>query len=113
MGGTIHSLPTCRYIVGCREEGLGSSSSLPPLRSQRRELQSHQILPLAWGAEVHRIIALIAADQLTPSAKAQVEQLVGTDDAATGMMAVSTWDEIRRNRPNTAPWYFTDTPIGS
>lgn len=68
----------------------------------------------AWGAEGHRIVALIAADQLTPTAKAQVNQLLGTDDAAAGMMAVSTWaDEIRRNRPNTAPWHFTDIPIGS
>lgn len=69
---------------------------------------------LAWGAEGHRIVALIAADQLTPAAKAQVQQLLGSDDAAAGMMAVSTWaDEIRRNRPNTAPWHFTDIPIGS
>jgi hypothetical protein len=68
----------------------------------------------AWGAEGHRIIAAIAADELTPTAKRQVEQLLGTDEAFVGMMTASTWaDEIRLKRPNTAPWHFVDIPIGS
>src|ERR1700680_3693856 len=68
----------------------------------------------AWGAEGHRMIALIAADQLSPAAKRQIQQLLGTEDVAAGMEEVSTWaDEIRRERPNTASWHFTDIPIGS
>ena len=56
----------------------------------------------------------IAADQLTPAAKLQVQQLLGTDDAATVMMDVSTWaDEIRLQRPNTAPWHFVNIPVGA
>jgi hypothetical protein len=67
---------------------------------------------LAWGAEGHRIVAAIAADELSPPARAEVARLLGTDDAAAGMVAVSTWaDEIRRQRPNTAPWHFVDIPV--
>ena len=66
---------------------------------------------LAWGAEGHRIIAAIAADDLTPAARMQVEQLLGTD-AGVGMVEASTWaDEIRSRRPNTAPWHFVDIPV--
>ena len=69
---------------------------------------------LAWGVEGHRIIAAIAADELTPAAKRQVEQLLGVSDASAGMMDASTWaDEIRSTRPQTASWHFVDIPIGS
>jgi hypothetical protein len=68
----------------------------------------------AWGAEGHRIVAAIAADELTPAARAQIAQLLGTDDAAAAMVAVSTWaDEIRRQRPKTAPWHFVDIPLSA
>lgn len=68
----------------------------------------------AWGAEGHRIVAAIAANELAPAARAQVAELLGTDSAAAGMVAVSTWaDEIRRQRPNTAPWHFVDIPVRS
>jgi hypothetical protein len=68
----------------------------------------------AWGAEGHRAIAEIAADELTDAAKQQVVKLLGGDDANVAMMDVSTWaDEIRRRRPNSAPWHFVDIPIGS
>lgn len=68
----------------------------------------------AWGAEGHRIVAAIAADELTPAARTEVTELLGTGDAAAGMVAVSTWaDEIRRQRPDTAPWHFVDIPAQS
>ena len=68
---------------------------------------------LAWGAEGHRIVAAIAADELTPAARKQVEQLLGAD-ALVGMMEASTWaDEIRLKRPDTARWHFVDIPIRS
>ncbi len=66
---------------------------------------------LAWGAEGHRIVAAIAADNLTPAARAQVGRLLD-GNGKTAMMQVSTWaDEIRRARLETAPWHFTDIPI--
>ena len=67
----------------------------------------------AWDAEGHRIIAQIAADELTPEAKQQVQSLLG-GDAAISMTEASTWaDEIRRTRPDTARWHFVDIPVGS
>jgi hypothetical protein len=69
---------------------------------------------LAWGAEGHRIIAAIAANELTPAAKSQIEQLLGSGDASAAMMDASTWaDEVRSQRPQTAPWHFVDIPVGS
>jgi hypothetical protein len=69
---------------------------------------------LAWGIEGHRIIAAIAADELTPAAKNQIEQLLGSGDVSAAMMDASTWaDEIRSTRPQTAPWHFVDIPVGS
>jgi hypothetical protein len=68
----------------------------------------------AWGPEGHRIVAAIAADELTPAARQQVAQLLGVDDAAAGMAAVSTWaNEIRRQRPGTAAWHFVDIPLSA
>ena len=68
---------------------------------------------LAWGDEGHQIIAHIAANELTPKARAQVSALLG-GDAETAMVTASTWvDEIRPMRRDTAPWHFVDIPIGS
>ena len=67
----------------------------------------------AWGAEGHRIIAHIAAHELTPAARASIEDLLGVD-AETQMVVASTWaDEIRNQRRDTAPWHFVDIPIGT
>ena len=69
---------------------------------------------LAWGAEGHRIVAAIAADELTPAARAQVAELLGADDVKATMVQVSIWaDEIRRARPNTARWHFADVPVSA
>jgi nuclease S1 len=67
----------------------------------------------AWGGEGHRIIALIAADRLTPAARAEVSDLLG-GDARGRMEEVSTWaDEIRRGRPKTAPWHYVNIEIST
>src|SRR5260221_11761259 len=67
----------------------------------------------AWGVEGHQIVAYIAARELTGTARAEVQDLL-SGDAETAMVEVSTWaDEIRRSRPNTAPWHFVDIPLGS
>ena len=67
----------------------------------------------ARGAEGHRIVAAIAADELTPAASKQVAMLLGAD-AKAQMIEVSSWaDEIRTKQRNTASWHFVDVPIGS
>jgi nuclease S1 len=68
----------------------------------------------AWGAEGHRIIALIAADELTPSPRAQVQALLASPDARSAMEDASTWaDEIKFQRPGTRPWHYVDIEIGT
>ena len=67
----------------------------------------------AWGLEGHQIVAHIAARELTPAARAQVQDLLG-GEAARAMVEASTWaDEVRPTRPATAPWHFVNIPIGS
>lgn len=67
----------------------------------------------AWGREGHRIVALIAADRLTPRAHAGVAGLLGPD-VSREMEAVSTWaDEIRDQRPETGRWHYVDIEITS
>jgi hypothetical protein len=63
----------------------------------------------AWGAEGHEIVALIAARELSPPARAQVARLLGS----TAMMVhESNWaDEIRDQRPETGPWHYVDIPL--
>lgn len=67
----------------------------------------------AWGSEGHHIIARIAADRLTPAARAEVANLLGGDARRT-MDEVSTWaDEIRRDRAETAPWHYVNIEIST
>jgi hypothetical protein len=67
----------------------------------------------AWGREGHRVVALIAADRLTPAARAQVADLLGAD-ARGAMEAASTWaDEIRDERPQTGRWHYVDIEISA
>jgi len=67
----------------------------------------------AWGNEGHKVVALIAASELSPAAKAKVEQLLGGDAAST-MADVSTWaDKIRRDRLETGPWHYANIQITS
>ena len=68
----------------------------------------------SWGREGHQIIALIAAKQLTPAAKAQVTDLLGGSDAASALEQYSTWaDEIRSQRPETRAWHYVNIETGS
>ena len=69
---------------------------------------------LAWGGEGHRVVALIAAQDLSPAAKSQITALLDSTDATSGMETYSTWaDEIRPQRRDTAPWHYVDIEIGS
>jgi hypothetical protein len=80
----------------------------------------------AWGCEGHQIVALLAERNLSPRALAMVKQILrdgpidptlsryckegGTDPMADA----STWpDDIRTQRPETAPWHYIDIPRGT
>ena len=68
---------------------------------------------LAWGNEGHQVIALIAADRLTPAARSEVAELLG-GDARDSMENASIWaDYIRLTRPETAPWHYVNIEIAA
>lgn len=61
----------------------------------------------AWGPEGHRIIAIVAARELSAAARRQIRALIGSDDLG----AISNWaDEIKNDRPETYGWHFVDIP---
>ncbi|HEY0265510.1 MAG TPA: S1/P1 nuclease [Rhizomicrobium sp.] len=63
----------------------------------------------AWGAEGHEIAAAVALAELTPTARAQVAALLGSDAM---LIHDSNWaDEIRDRRPETGGWHFVDVPL--
>lgn len=63
----------------------------------------------AWGPEGHEIVALIALGELKPAARAEVTRLLGSPAM---MVHDSSWaDEIRDQRPDTAPWHYVDIPL--
>ena len=62
----------------------------------------------AWGPVGHEVVAYIAEDNLSPSAKNKIGQILGPN---TSLADVANWaDEIRRSHSNTAPWHFIDIP---
>ena len=66
---------------------------------------------VAWGFEGHRIIAEIAEQYLTPETAHQVRELLAIENTAT-LADVANWaDQIRPQRPETAPWHFVNIPI--
>jgi len=71
------------------------------------------IQAFAWGHEGHRIIAEIAEQFIEPQTARQIRDLLAIDNVAT-LADVSTWaDEIRLQRPKTAPWHYVNIPIQS
>jgi hypothetical protein len=60
-----------------------------------------------WGQEGHRIVAALATEQLHPHTRSRLKELLGDG----GLVAVAHWaDEIRKDRPETAPWHFVNIP---
>jgi hypothetical protein len=60
-----------------------------------------------WGQEGHRIVAAVATEQLHPRTLARLKDLLGEGK----LVAVAHWaDEIRKDRPETAPWHFVNIP---
>jgi hypothetical protein len=63
--------------------------------------------PEAWGVQGHRLVALIAADQLSPSAKLNVEWLLPDSSLA----AVAVWaDQFVPANSQTGPWHYVNLP---
>jgi hypothetical protein len=65
----------------------------------------------AWGAAAHRLIAEAAYGQLSPAARAAVDDLLTLEPGAT-FESISTWaDEVRS--PGTGPWHYVNLPRDS
>src|SRR5580704_1100534 len=68
----------------------------------------------AWGPDGHKIVAVIAADNLTPAAASHVADILGVSAdkraIATAMEAASIRPdtEFREEDKSTAPWHFID-----
>ena len=63
----------------------------------------------AWGPQGHKAAAAIATGRLTPRAAREVESLLGP---GVSLEDVAVWaDDVRRDRPDTAPWHFINVPI--
>ena len=66
----------------------------------------------AWGDDGHEIVAVIAADNLTPAAQGHVARVLGVpaDKIAAAMEAASIRpdSEFREEDPSSKPWHFID-----
>lgn len=61
-----------------------------------------------WGPQGHRLVALVAANHLSPAARKGVQALLG-DESLDG---VAVWaDDIRDDLAQTSPWHFVNIPI--
>ena len=61
----------------------------------------------AWGPKGHAIVADLAQSRLTPTARANLQLLLGNDSLAS----ISTWaDQVRKERDESFGWHFVDIP---
>jgi hypothetical protein len=71
-------------------------------------------LAWAWGNEGHEIVAIIAADNLTPAAREQVAKILGTSadvqplEKAMAIASIRADTEFREQDRSTAAWHFID-----
>ncbi len=68
----------------------------------------------AWGPHGHQVVAEVAARELNPTARAEVERLLG-DRASNAMRQASTWaDEIRGEERwrHTGSWHYLNFERG-
>ena len=91
----------------------------PPLRLPRQTQSAWRVVlamalwgffsnALAWGKEGHKVIANLAATQLTVKARGEVERLLALEPGAT-LQSISTWADEYRN-PATGPWHYVNFP---
>jgi hypothetical protein len=68
----------------------------------------------AWFSEGHQIVAIIAADDLTPTATSRVAQILdvpadtGSVEKAMAAASIRPDTEFREEDRSTAPWHFID-----
>ncbi|HWF03935.1 MAG TPA: S1/P1 nuclease, partial [Candidatus Angelobacter sp.] len=61
----------------------------------------------AWGPKGHAIVADIAASRLTPTAKKNLQLLLGNDSLAS----IASWaDQVRKDHDEAYDWHFVDIP---
>jgi hypothetical protein len=61
----------------------------------------------AWGPQGHRLVAMVAANHLTPAAHQNVRALLGNDTLAD----VAVWaDAYVADHRETAPWHYVNIP---
>jgi nuclease S1 len=61
----------------------------------------------AWGAQGHRLVALVAANRLAPTARENVRWLLGDETLAD----VSSWaDQYLEGNTQTALWHYLNIP---
>ncbi len=64
----------------------------------------------AWGPQGHALVAMIAADHLTPVARKNVKALLGSETLAD----VASWpDAYRPLVTQTGAWHYVDIPEGT
>lgn len=79
-----------------------------------------------WGCEGHRIVALIALEQMNPRARAAAAQLLEGQPVDPALRRfcppsnlptladLSSWaDDVRNQRKETAGWHFIDIPLNA
>ena len=64
----------------------------------------------AWGAMGHRLVADLAADELTPAARRRVDELLAGEKEPT-LAGIASWaDDVRANDPvlgkKSSPWHY-------
>ena len=64
----------------------------------------------AWGPQGHRLVAALATEYLTPSARAAVETLIGPET----LPDVASWaDGFREDNYQTFSWHFVNIPTSA
>jgi hypothetical protein len=67
-------------------------------------------IAFAWGSDGHKIVAMLAEAQLSPTARKEVDRLLAQEPGAT-LASISTWADEHRN-PATAAWHYVNFPRG-
>ncbi|MDP1574701.1 MAG: S1/P1 nuclease [Coxiellaceae bacterium] len=70
----------------------------------------------AWGNVGHRLVAQIAYDELTPQAKAKIDNLTAvyfhSPYPEARFLRAATWpDTIRKKAPGYNAWHYSDAPF--
>ena len=65
-------------------------------------------LGFGWGREGHEVIALIAEQNMTPTALQRAKAILG----GASLEEVANWaDEFRHDHRETGPWHYIDIPL--